>query len=92
MFEEAKIVATIPARWPLHPSYMHTFGIVLCFCKTRFNWVFYVVGITDNYFIIVEQPLSLSIPSFLKNKFFNQPMIGSFQWYEDEMVLFNLLD
>lgn len=26
MFEKAEIVASIPARWPLHPSYMHTFG------------------------------------------------------------------
>lgn len=26
MFENAEIVANIPARWPLHPSYMHTFG------------------------------------------------------------------
>lgn len=26
MFENAEIVASIPARWPLHPSYMHTFG------------------------------------------------------------------
>lgn len=26
MFEKAKIVASIPARWPLNPSYMHTFG------------------------------------------------------------------
>lgn len=26
MFETAEIVASIPARWPLNPSYMHTFG------------------------------------------------------------------
>jgi hypothetical protein len=26
MFEQARIVAKIPARWPMHPSYMHSFG------------------------------------------------------------------
>lgn len=26
MIENSQIVASIPARWPLHPSYMHTFG------------------------------------------------------------------
>lgn len=26
MFDQAYIVSNIPARWPLNPSYMHTFG------------------------------------------------------------------
>lgn len=28
MFKQAHIVATVPTRWTLHPSYMHTFGII----------------------------------------------------------------
>lgn len=26
MFKNGEIVATIPARWTLNPSYMHSFG------------------------------------------------------------------
>lgn len=26
MFDNAKIVCSIPTRWKLHPGYMHTFG------------------------------------------------------------------
>ncbi|CAH1128203.1 unnamed protein product [Ceutorhynchus assimilis] len=73
MFEDAKIVASIPARWPLHPSYMHTFGI------------------TDNYFIIVEQPLSISIPSLVALKFQNEPLAGAFQWYGDQYTQINII-
>ncbi|KAI8422526.1 hypothetical protein MSG28_006333 [Choristoneura fumiferana] len=43
MFERAHVVGTMKPRWPLHPAYMHTFGV------------------TENYFVIVEQPLSVSL-------------------------------
>ncbi|ODM87665.1 Carotenoid isomerooxygenase [Orchesella cincta] len=42
----AKIVATIPSRWPLRLGYMHSFAT------------------TKNYFIIIEQPLSIWMPKF----------------------------
>nr|CAD7595911.1 unnamed protein product [Timema genevievae] len=67
-FEQATIVATIPVRWPLHPSYMHTFGI------------------TDHYFVVVEQPLTVSVPSMIKNQVTNSPLIESLRWYKDEQV------
>ncbi|ENN81377.1 hypothetical protein YQE_02194, partial [Dendroctonus ponderosae] len=73
MFDNAKIVASIPARWPLHPSYMHTFGI------------------TDNYFVIVEQPLSLSIPATLALKVQNEPLSGAFRWYGNEYTQVNVV-
>lgn len=41
MFDDATIVAEIPARWQMNPSYMHSFAI------------------TENYFIIIEQPLKV---------------------------------
>ncbi|KAJ8983383.1 hypothetical protein NQ317_010476 [Molorchus minor] len=68
MFINPKIVAAIPARWPLHPSYMHTFGI------------------TTNYFIIVEQPLSISVLRIAVSKIKNEPLAGCFKWYKDEYV------
>ncbi|XP_033606319.1 carotenoid isomerooxygenase isoform X2 [Cryptotermes secundus] len=66
MFEQARIIGSIPARWPLHPAYMHTFGS------------------TENYFVIVEQPLSVSVPAMVRNHLLNEPMAGSFRWYQDQ--------
>ncbi|KAG5872558.1 hypothetical protein JTB14_033977 [Gonioctena quinquepunctata] len=66
MFENAKIVASVPARWPLNPSYMHSFGI------------------TENYFIIIEQPLSVSISGLVTARIKNEPIAGCFRWYHEE--------
>ncbi|XP_072388974.1 carotenoid isomerooxygenase isoform X2 [Diabrotica undecimpunctata] len=66
MFEEAQIVASIPARWQLNPSYMHTFGI------------------TENYYILVEQPLSISIPGMISSKFNAEPLASCFRWFHEE--------
>ncbi|KAJ4440180.1 hypothetical protein ANN_08318 [Periplaneta americana] len=65
-FEQAIIVGSTPARWPFHPSYMHTFGI------------------TENYFVIVEQPLSVSVPAMIKSQILNEPMAANLQWYQDQ--------
>ncbi|GLV43558.1 neither inactivation nor afterpotential B [Carabus blaptoides fortunei] len=73
IFKQAQIVATVPARWILNPSYMHTFGI------------------TDNYFVIVEQPFSINALSVLKNKIFNEPMAKNFRWYQDEMTQIHII-
>ncbi|XP_041988121.1 carotenoid isomerooxygenase-like [Aricia agestis] len=63
MFSTARIVGSIKPRWPLHPAYMHTFGV------------------TENYFVIVEQPLSVSIVSVVRNQIVNKPLSSSLQWY-----------
>lgn len=91
MFEKAEIVASIPARWPLHPSYMHTFGgrrFFLCV------WLWFCVkfsGVTENYFLIVEQPLSLSVPAMVSNKLVtSEPLAGCFRWYHEEKVRFKI--
>lgn len=68
MFELASIMGSVPARWPLQPAYMHTFGI------------------TENYFVIVEQPLSISIPTMMQTHLLNDPMGASFKWYQDQRV------
>ncbi|XP_066152250.1 carotenoid isomerooxygenase isoform X1 [Euwallacea fornicatus] len=73
MFEKAKIVASIPARWPLHPSYIHTFGI------------------TENYFVIMEQPLSISLPDLMAVRFNNEPLAGAFKWYGDEYTQISVI-
>jgi hypothetical protein len=74
MFEQASIIGSIPARWPLHPAYMHTFGI------------------TNNYFVIVEQPLSVSVPAVVRSHLLNEPLIANFKWYQDQQVSFRCVN
>lgn len=67
-FEIASVVAEIPARWQMHPSYMHSFAI------------------TDNYFIIIEQPLSVSLMKVVKEKLSKRvPTLPSLStWFGNE--------
>jgi carotenoid isomerooxygenase len=74
MFDNASVVAEIPVRWKLHPSYMHTFGI------------------TENYFIIVEQPLTVSVPAVVKSQLINEPMISCLKWFPDKLTYFYVID
>lgn len=69
MIEQAEIVSTIPSRWILNPSYMHTFGI------------------TQNYFIIVEQPLAIALTSLVVYQIKNEPMSTCLKWHENENVI-----
>lgn len=39
--------------------------------------------------MIIEQPLSLSIPATLALKVQNEPLSGAFRWYGNEYVSFN---
>lgn len=73
MFDQATIIASVPSRWLLNPSYMHTFGI------------------TENYFIIVEQPLSVSLTTVISCKMKRQPMCAALKWYENENTLIHLI-
>ncbi|XP_066594753.1 carotenoid isomerooxygenase isoform X2 [Prorops nasuta] len=73
MFQQARIMASVSARWPLNPSYMHTFGI------------------TENYFIIVEQPLSISLVKTITGCINEQPMFSSFNWNEKENTLIHVV-
>ncbi|KAL9692872.1 hypothetical protein quinque_012157 [Culex quinquefasciatus] len=74
MFENARIVASVPARWKFHPGYMHTFGI------------------TENFFVVVEQPLSVSVPHMLVSQIKNEPMVSSMKWFEKQQTYIYLLD
>lgn len=68
MFSRISVVASIKCRWPLHPGYMHSFGI------------------TDNYFVIVEQPLSVSLSTALVNRFNGDPLSNALKWFQDSPV------
>jgi carotenoid isomerooxygenase len=74
MFDNARVVAEVPVRWKLHPSYMHTFGI------------------TENFFVIVEQPLTVSVPAVVKSQLTNEPMISCLKWFPDKLTYIYLID
>ncbi|XP_050673911.1 carotenoid isomerooxygenase-like isoform X2 [Leptidea sinapis] len=40
-------------------------------------------GITENYFVIVEQPMTISLNKMVINQLTNQPMVSSLQWFGD---------
>ncbi|KAJ2949968.1 hypothetical protein O0L34_g11293 [Tuta absoluta] len=40
-------------------------------------------GITENYFVIVEQPLAVSLYGVVRNTLANQPLAKSLQWYPE---------
>ncbi|XP_026315557.1 carotenoid isomerooxygenase-like isoform X2 [Hyposmocoma kahamanoa] len=40
-------------------------------------------GITENYFVIVEQPLSISLLRIMKNLLTNAPFANCFKWYPE---------
>ncbi|XP_023308036.2 carotenoid isomerooxygenase isoform X2 [Lucilia cuprina] len=49
-------------------------------------------GITENYFVIVEQPLSISLPEFIKAHVCNQNLSACLKWFEDKPTIFHLVD
>lgn len=73
MFEQAKVVARIPARRRLHPSFMHSFGI------------------TENYFVIIEQPLSISMLSMAKGIILRKPIANALKWFSNDCTLFHVV-
>lgn len=73
MFENASVVAKLPARWRMNPSYMHSFAT------------------TEKYFIIIEQPLSISMIESIKAKYFKRPLASIFKWFQNECTLFHVI-
>lgn len=48
-------------------------------------------GITDNYFVIIEQPLSISVVEAVKAKVLRKPLSSMFKWFQDEYTLIHVL-
>lgn len=46
-------------------------------------------GITDNYFIIIEQPLSVALITLAACQLTNKPLCTSLKWYDNENVITN---
>lgn len=50
------------------------------------NILMFCPGVTENYFVIVEQPLSLSLMGVVRNQLANKPLAASLQWYSQYEV------
>ncbi|XP_046590083.1 carotenoid isomerooxygenase isoform X2 [Neodiprion lecontei] len=48
-------------------------------------------GITDNYFIIIEQPLSVALLTMAVSQFTNDRLCSCLKWYENEKTLIHLI-
>ncbi|CAG4972196.1 unnamed protein product [Parnassius apollo] len=40
-------------------------------------------GVTENYYVIIEQPLTISVCGAVRSQFANRPLAASLQWYPD---------
>lgn len=49
-------------------------------------------GITKNYFVIVEQPLAVSVTSAIKATLVNEPLISSLKWFGEKQTHFYVVD
>ena len=70
MFEkdDAKLVATVAARWPRSPSYFHSFGM------------------SENYYILAEIPLSTNVLSLLFAKYIGASFLDNHKFHKQEKV------
>lgn len=60
--------------------------------RWRFNPSYmHTFAITDNYFIVVEQPLSISIIESVKAKLFKRPLASIFKWFKNECTMFYVI-
>ncbi|XP_011293729.1 carotenoid isomerooxygenase isoform X1 [Musca domestica] len=62
-------------------------------CRWKLNpGYMHTFGITEHYFVIVEQPLSVSLPEFIKAQIFNQNTSACLKWFDNKPCLFYLVD
>ncbi|KAK9891206.1 hypothetical protein WA026_013521 [Henosepilachna vigintioctopunctata] len=60
------------------------------------RWPFYpsymhTFGLTENFFVIVEQPLNLAAAAVIVTRLKNDPLAGCFRWYPEEYAQFNII-
>ncbi|XP_071531273.1 carotenoid-cleaving dioxygenase, mitochondrial-like [Panulirus ornatus] len=48
-------------------------------------------GITDNYFVFVEQPFVFNLKKFLLNHYLHRPYLGAVEWYADQKTKFRVV-
>ena len=71
--EDAKIEASVKARWKLSPGYMHSFGM------------------TENYFILAETPLSIEVLKMLLPMAIRPTVQNCMKFYKKEKTRFRVI-
>lgn len=74
IFDCVKVIAKVPARHKLHPSYSHSFGM------------------TENFFVIIETPLTMSVTSLIRSTVVSMPFTESLKWLNEENTRIILID
>lgn len=64
--------------------------------KIPANWTFHPsymhsFGITKNYFIVIEQPLSISLFGSIKAKCLKKPLVSIFKWFHNECTVLHVI-
>ncbi|XP_022127032.2 carotenoid isomerooxygenase-like [Pieris rapae] len=70
----------------LHKGDMFANAEVVGSIKPRWSFhpaYMHTFGITENYYIIVEQPLTVSLMQMARNQLLNQPLVASLKWFQD---------
>ena len=49
-------------------------------------------GLTDNYYILIEQPLTVNVPSLVSGTIQRKPMIESMRWHDDHSTIFHVIN
>ncbi|XP_037953888.1 carotenoid isomerooxygenase isoform X1 [Teleopsis dalmanni] len=70
---------------------VYVVGSVPCRWKLHPGYM-HTFGITENYFVIVEQPLSISLTEFVKAQIYNQNLCSCLKWFENKPTLFHLME
>ena len=84
------MLCDVPPKNKLKPGYSHRLSnkhtiinlfLHVCLCSHSF-------GATENYFVLLEQPLRFNLPKVMKNTLLNKPTIPDkmFEWQENELV------
>lgn len=45
-------------------------------------------GLTKNFFVIIQQPLAISVPKVVKSMFQNEPLINALQWWDKQVGIY----
>jgi carotenoid isomerooxygenase len=62
-------------------------------CRWKFNPSYmHSFGITENYFIIIEQPYVISVMSLLAAKIGNKSLSSCFKWYPNKQVKISIIE
>lgn len=79
------------------PNNKDVFNKAEIVAKLPTRWKFHpsymhTFGITENFFIIVEQPWTVSVPAVMKSKLSHSPLAKCFKWFSNEPTIFYLID